>query len=985
MHKTTSPARLAATVLLTSLVAMSIPACSPKAGVKDPLAALFDEGRSVFYRAVTEEVDRNPAHDRLTAVERTKIGELEKVYPRVYGLMVNYAYAKDAPAFAALLEEGSPESLALFRGKYLALVHKVARMFSDGLFLPSPTGFYFKDLIPRFQGKDIVDIAVMSTGNMANIDLPDPAKIAPQTLSPEFDKQWGLDAARFREAHELTRGRGVRVAVMDSGIDETHPVFKNTLFGRHFNFVGRDGFPWNPLGPPMVDWGWHGTVVSSIVAKYAPEVQITLYRYLDADSQNDSPIPTIVSANMADGIYKAVHDGNDVINISAGTGLDIADLREACRYAWERNIIVVSGSAYYLGRYLGGPDDFPAQYPTTIAATGITRLGENRYGYWDAASPDPTTDVGSPDAPFVAYPAYSGEKDEYAPGISCATPIVSSLAALAASVYLRTGTEAPGEYVETIRRLLQENANSRMLGFDGFTPDCGYGMIDAVKTVRGAMKLAAARPAVAPAPLEGAPSAPAADAVFAEGGEAFDRELKLRLGLHPERDRLLVLEVARINAGGGGIPGLYANLMNIGFWKDATDLLALRGKDADAFRTRWLALSREMAGRFVESLFAESPATQEALRAPEWRGRERLDLVLASLGMTAAPRGRVLEALRNADASMFDASRALRLAGFAEARKPDAGRGARIAVIDTGCDFDLAVLGAAGADRAAGFSVTGGITPPWLDGTAAASDTDGRGSLMAALAAWCAPGAQIRTYRIMASAGQPYEYWPAYELAQAIHKAVDDGCNLVVTGAAFGRDFDFLAEACRSAYFRNVTIFAPNGLIRSGAPDDAPWYPAAYNTVIAVAGADDTGVGLVPWAPSAPSKATAVAGPAFVGAKLPPSNAYAAAVTGALAALIMPAMPPTNGELPGQYVQRIAEVLKKSADAKLLGFGTFEAKAGYGFIDARKTLGAGLEAYIKRRTAIDDNFNKRMAERAKEAEAAAKREAEMKKPSARKK
>jgi hypothetical protein len=237
----------------------------------------------------------------------------------------------------------------------------------------------------------------------------------------------------------------------------------------------------------------------------------------------------------------------------------------------------------------------------------------------------------------------------------------------------------------------------------------------------------------------------------------------------------------------------------------------------------------------------------------------------------------------------------------------------------------------------------------------------------------------------MASAGQPYEYWPAYELAQAIHKAVDDGCNLVVTGAAFGRDFDFLAEACRSAYFRNVTIFAPNGLIRSGAPDDAPWYPAAYNTVIAVAGADDTGVGLVPWAPSAPSKATAVAGPAFVGAKLPPSNAYAAAVTGALAALIIPAMPPTNGELPGQYVQRIAEVLKKSADAKLLGFGTFEAKAGYGFIDARKTLGAGLEAYIKRRTAIDDNFNKRMAERAKEAEAAAKREAEMKKPSARKK
>ena len=41
----------------------------------------------------------------------------------------------------------------------------------------------------------------------------------------------------------------------------------------------------------MVDWGWHGTIVSSIVAKYAPEAQITMYRYLDADTQNDSPFP----------------------------------------------------------------------------------------------------------------------------------------------------------------------------------------------------------------------------------------------------------------------------------------------------------------------------------------------------------------------------------------------------------------------------------------------------------------------------------------------------------------------------------------------------------------------------------------------------------------------------------------------------------------------------------------------------------------------
>ena len=68
----------------------------------------------------------------------------------------------------------------------------------------------------------------------------------------------------------------------------------------------------------MVDWGWHGTVVTSIVARYAPEVQITVYRYLDADTQNDSPFPLGVTSPMGAAIYKPSIDGNDVINISAG-------------------------------------------------------------------------------------------------------------------------------------------------------------------------------------------------------------------------------------------------------------------------------------------------------------------------------------------------------------------------------------------------------------------------------------------------------------------------------------------------------------------------------------------------------------------------------------------------------------------------------------------------------------------------------------------
>jgi hypothetical protein len=973
----------------TGLVAlMGFTACAPRTPTpaKTPLESLFDEGRNVFYNSVTEDVGRHPDRGRLNASEQAKIAGLKDVTPRLYAILMNYYYQKDAPVFAALLDEGGQESMRRFRDKYLELARFSARMFVDSLFLPSPAGFYFRDLIPRFKGKDTVDIVVLSTGNMANIDLPAADKIVPKTLSPEFEKQWGLDAARFREAHRLTRGKGVRVAVLDSGIDVSHPVFQNTLWGNHFNLVGRDGFPWAAAGHPMVDWGWHGTVVTSIVAKYAPEAQITVYRYIDADTQNDSPLPIVVSSLMGAAIYKAVHDGNDVINISAGTGIDVPYLREACRYAYDNNVMIVTASPYYSGRYLGGAEDYPGQYMTNVSVTAIDRLAENKYGYWDVASPEPTTTVGAPAAPFVAYPAYSGEKDEYAPGISCATPIVASLAALAESVYPRSGTEPPGQYVDMIKKLLTENANSKMLGFDGFSPECGFGMIDAAKTVEAALRMRAESPVRSAAPEEVLPvPASSADEIFAEGGAIFYRELKLSFGLHPERHRLLPAEIARIEAGAAGIPFLYENLINILSYGPGSGFLELRAKnDLASFRDSYFGLCREAADRFVESLFAESPATQDLLRTPENRGRGRLDRVLSSLGRDSAGSD-ALEALKDIDPAVLEHSRAMKLAKFGEVRRADSGRGVKIAVIDSGCDFELKALKGVNFDHAADLSLVGRTQPPWAGEKTPPADTDGRGTLMALIASWCAPGAEIRTYKISAAQGQPYEYWPALELAQALSKAADDGCDIVITGAAFSRDFPFLKEACRSAYLRNVIIFAPNGLTRTGTAEEIPAYPAAYNSVIAVAGGDDvSGPGLRPWAPSSPAKETAVTGPAFAVWGIPPSNAYAATACAGLAALVSPGIPRTGKELPGQYVQRIAEILKQSADPKILGFRTFNPKIGYGLIDAEKTLGAGLQTYIKKMNAIDENFKKRMARRAEMAEESAKREATMKQPPAKK-
>jgi hypothetical protein len=98
-------------------------------------------------------------------------------------------------------------------------------------------------------------------------------------------------------------------------------------------------------------------------------------------------------------------------------------------------------------------------------------------------------------------------------------------------------------------------------------------------------------------------------------------------------------------------------------------------------------------------------------------------------------------------------------------------------------------------------------------------DDSGRGTLIALLAAHGAPEAEVRTYRIGGAADAPYEYWPAMELAQAIFKAVSDGNDIILTGAAFSRDFPFLMRACQLAYLRNVMIIVPAGQALSGSTE----------------------------------------------------------------------------------------------------------------------------------------------------------------------
>ena len=452
------------------------------------LDSLHEEGRSIFYQVIREEISAHPRRIELNGTELTKIMEAETRYEKLYELLINIFYQKDEPTFSKLIEEGGRRSKSRFREMYIELARFSAHMFVETFFATDDSTRLIREMMPAYKQLDAVDLVIRSMGYHAKLDTPvRPAQTRP--LSPEFDKQGALDAAKFREAHKITKGNGAKIALLDTGIDESHPIFTHTILGNHFSLIGRAGKPW-AADATIIDWGLHGTAVSSIAARYAPEAQITMYKFGDGETQNDPPYQLLMQCIVAASIYKAVHDGNHIISISAsGSSLDHDYLREACRYAYEHNTVVISGNLYSRWHKLGNILNFPSQYETVVSVTAAEPRNDGTYGYWDVCAPDEATFVAAPNDIFAGLPTYMDEEDTYIPSISAAIPVVAALFALVISEYPRLGTEGPGEYVDTIMNLVKDNADPEAVGFDGFSPECGHGLIDAKKTVQSAVEL----------------------------------------------------------------------------------------------------------------------------------------------------------------------------------------------------------------------------------------------------------------------------------------------------------------------------------------------------------------------------------------------------------------------------------------------------------------------------------------------------------------
>jgi thermitase len=189
-------------------------------------------------------------------------------------------------------------------------------------------------------------------------------RLAQQSSDPLRDRQWGLTISGAESAWQRTRGGGVIVAVIDSGVDSGHPEFSGRLLP---GFDARNG------SSGAFDWNGHGTSVAGIIAAgnnngiggsgICPDCRILPIRACDLYGRCDD-------ASVVAGIYYAVDNGARVINLSLGGPGDSTALRAAVAYAGARGVLITAAAGNEGG---GAAANYPAAYPDVIAVAAGDR------------------------------------------------------------------------------------------------------------------------------------------------------------------------------------------------------------------------------------------------------------------------------------------------------------------------------------------------------------------------------------------------------------------------------------------------------------------------------------------------------------------------------------------------------------------------------------------------------------------------------------
>ena len=292
---------------------------------------------------------------------------------------------------------------------------------------------------------------------------------------PMYGKQWNLRSINVEAAWNETKGEGVTVAVIDTGVTRV-PDLQKTDFVPGYDFVND-----RTLANDDNGHGTHvaGTIAQSTNNKYgvagiAYEAKIMPLKVLAASGGG-------TVSDIAEAIKFAADNGADVINMSLGGGGESQIMKEAINYAYNKGVVIIAAA----GNSNQNAAGYPARYPHVIGVSATDSAGEkapySNFGAGvDISAPGGST-KGQNEAGGILQETINPETGKSVfgsfQGTSMASPHVAGVAALIKA----SGIEDP----EEITNILKKSA--RVVKEDPLN-HFGAGQLDAAAAVQLALK-----------------------------------------------------------------------------------------------------------------------------------------------------------------------------------------------------------------------------------------------------------------------------------------------------------------------------------------------------------------------------------------------------------------------------------------------------------------------------------------------------------------
>jgi serine protease len=295
------------------------------------------------------------------------------------------------------------------------------------------------------------------------------ASLAPN--DPDYAKQWNLRSINVESAWAETKGSGVTVAVIDTGVSQV-PDLKETKFVEGYDFV-------NDRTDARDDNG-HGTHVAGTIAQstnngfgvagVAYQANIMPLKVLSATGGG-------TVADIAESIRFAADNGAQVINMSLGGGGESQIMKEAVDYAHSKGVVIIA-AAGNSGQNAAG---YPARYPHVLGVSALDATGVKApYSNFGAG-----VDISAPGGAIQGNDRTGGilqntiDPDtgeslfEYFQGTSMASPHVAGVAALVRA----SGVDHPDDIAEVLKQSAIKVNDDAMNHF-------GAGKLDAAAAVK---------------------------------------------------------------------------------------------------------------------------------------------------------------------------------------------------------------------------------------------------------------------------------------------------------------------------------------------------------------------------------------------------------------------------------------------------------------------------------------------------------------------